>query len=1766
MSESVRDLVVTLSLDPSDYNRNLKAVAASIKEAEAQFKLAGAGVKNFENSLSGLQAKGQMLSSTLTAQGAAIQQLEGKLQAAKDAVAANQQYLETYRARLQSARQAEQALTQQLQQSASRRQQANQTINATRNAMANNLSALEANKAELASVDSQLAGLESTYAAMSAAYGTNSSAVQSLAQQIQALKQRQHELQTQGRSLQNNHRALANTLKQSQQAVLAEDKAEAQLAAQKAALGDEIKKLEGQVKAETRQLITNRTKVSELNAKLTEARAKYKEIQAAIAANNRALLEQQNGWIQASKALDKFSQKATAFGKGATQIGRTLTRSVTTPIVTLGTTAIKAAMDYESAFAYVRKTVHATESEYENLSAGIIDMSTKYARSATDIAQVVATAGQLGIANEHLLTFSKAMIDISNTAADIDAETAATQLAKFANIMGSSQGDFDRMGSTLIELGNNFATTEAPIMEMSMRLAGAGKQIGLTEAQVMGIATALSSLGIEAQMGGSSMSKALIKMEVAAATGGKELTDFASICGMTADTFKTAWAKDPVKVFQSFIEGLARMDDEGVSAIAVLNDIGISEIRLRDTLLRTTNATELFARAQNMANSAWSRNTTLQTEADKRYGTTASKLTNLKNKAMEAARTIGNDMTPTVQEWIEKAGELVNKFMGMDEAQRGTIEKWAAIAAAAGPAMLVLGRAATGIGNVTKVMSNGMKAIGNFTVSVAQAGGGVKGFLSAVGGLSTGAKVGLGLGITAAVIAGAVALYDYASGAKAARDAIEGMNEVAQDFKRNSADSFYKNDGMGALGLDKSIFTRQAVTADQYFSNLVNNWNTVKKKSKETVTYWQDGWKSLTAETRAGLQDILTAAQGKSGYGPLTASIETDMQALDKIDKKYTSILNRARNRALTANETKQLQQLMDQRQAIQIRYNLVENKGGGTGGFDEIDAQVKAVEKRVSLLGKNGVDVEVYQNAAVAYAQGWADVREQLENDFDTNIKLNETAISHAQNRVNAAQAAIDAQTQAGKRVTKKQQKELEAAQAELAAAQAMTDQIIEGYKNDYNAAEQRYKQGIAENLGKIVAGDDFKGTVDQLGELYSLIQQFGMGNEGGLQNLEAFVKGMDEGKWTDLATTLTLIAGLDSEKRDAIIGDNDSLRDALGMYMAIAQVAAQFPEQLSALSTIFGDALPEEVSSILQGFSLKDYANVWDEFAKDQTVDIEGAVLKISEVEFAPDALSSVDKELTRDIKIEKFVLDLTDGKGLTESEKTIDGFTAIVNKYIEDSGVDKTQLTASGVTLLVSKIAAATGATFDQGQLEAVVNAVLGELGIPGPSQLPRVTLWGDLVLSPMSKRAVLDSAKSGGWTAQSFKSASLASDAEKDLIISIGYDYDQLTDRDLIVYDEDGKLHVVVVPEIEGTTESVRAASEAMASGILGTGIASTRDKLFAKLSDLRGMNKKDMDFATKFVLGGMFGDFGVDEAQMLEIDSFVAEAVKHALSGGALEQAPALDLSRIAEYALKLGELGEGGQFRLDLLNSMISGGLEGVNTANFDSYLSAIMSYANQFLKEGTDAKIDFDILDLFLPKASAAEAENAVEKSLGPVLKVEPETEVDEAPIESAIESAVGSAASAASGRASSGGRGVGMNLAAGIVSGLNSYNFSGAASGLAAKLLAAVKGSLEIASPSHLFEREVGKFVAAGIGQGFLKEIPNQGRLIANASRELSSFAHSGLGFGSSVNNTSNQTFNSNSNLHVDTMIMQGDMDAEALMAQMTYYNKREAKGYGS
>nr|WP_308170157.1 phage tail tape measure protein [Enterococcus innesii] len=232
------------------------------------------------------------------------------------------------------------------------------------------------------------------------------------------------------------------------------------------------------------------------------------------------------GWLnKQGDTLIKQGERIQKFGSGVSKVGNALTIGVTAPLVAGATAVTKAAIDWESAFAGVKKTSDEVVDSngnvvysYDDLEASLRNLAKELPSTHSEIAAVAEAAGQLGIQTENVSAFTKVMIDLGEST-NMSAETAATELARFANITQMSQDKFSNLGSALVDLGNNFATTESEISAMALRLAGAGAQIGMSEGDILGFAAALSSVGVEAEAGGSAFSKVMINMQLAVEKG-----------------------------------------------------------------------------------------------------------------------------------------------------------------------------------------------------------------------------------------------------------------------------------------------------------------------------------------------------------------------------------------------------------------------------------------------------------------------------------------------------------------------------------------------------------------------------------------------------------------------------------------------------------------------------------------------------------------------------------------------------------------------------------------------------------------------------------------------------------------------------------------------------------------------------------------------------------------------------------------------------------------------------------------------------------------------------------------------------------------------------------------------------------------------------------------------------------------------------------------------------------------------------------------------
>nr|DAW53865.1 MAG TPA: minor tail protein [Caudoviricetes sp.] len=566
-------------------------------------------------------------------------------------------------------------------------------------------------------------------------------------------------------------------------------------------------------------------KLVEASASMTATAAKVAELQnryEQLASSMRQAYIDDSAFTKFGRGAQEVGNKISQVGQTVSGFGSALTRGVTAPIVAGAGLVVKAAIDYESAFAGVKKTVDETATvSYKNLSDGIRQMAKELPASAVEIANVAEVAGQLGIKAEDILSFSRTMIDMGEST-NLSAEEAATAIAKVANIMGLTSEDYSRFGASVVDLGNNFATTEKDIVMMANRLAAGGKLAGLTAPEILGLATAMSSVGIEAEAGGTAMTQTLTAIGNAVSLTTKDSADdlalIAKVAGTTSEEFQQAWKEKPAEALQSFIKGLNTAREKGANMDAILMKLGMTGVRQGNMLKSLALSSDKMSAAVARSNQAWKENTALTNEANKRYETTESQLKMFRNQLTDIAIEFGGPLIKALREglnaakpWIENLSELAKKFSSLSTEQQQNILKWGLFAAALGPALKLLGGGISVIGGFVKAIGGLSKGIGflsgsakylaNLPVGLNALAGSAGAAETAMAGVSTGAgslsgafgalanPLGLIVGSIALVTAGLVYLGNEKD---KARIKTEEFGSQLSDTARGELRSFQK--------------------------------------------------------------------------------------------------------------------------------------------------------------------------------------------------------------------------------------------------------------------------------------------------------------------------------------------------------------------------------------------------------------------------------------------------------------------------------------------------------------------------------------------------------------------------------------------------------------------------------------------------------------------------------------------------------------------------------------------------------------------------------------------------------------------------------------------------------------------------------------------------------------------------------------------------------------------------------------------------------------
>lgn len=493
------------------------------------------------------------------------------------------------------------------------------------------------------------------------------------------------------------------------------------------------------------------------------------------------------GVRESTSAYQGLASQLKDTGKGIKEVGEsidTITKPIqyaSTALAAGGVASAKFAIDFEDSFAGVKKTVDATPEQLAKIKQGIIDLSTTgidgrgaIPQTATELNELAAAGGQLGISQENIIDFTEVMAQMGSATNLVGEEGAAT-LARFMNVMGTSQGEIRNIGSAIVDLGNHSATTESEIAEMALRMGKYGSSVRMSAADVLGYSAALSSLGIEAQMGGSAIGRTWLSIETAVASGGEGLTKFAKYSGKSAEEFKEQWNTDSSGAFNGLLKGLQSAENLTVA----LDDLGINNTQDIQAMMALVNGYDLVTESVNRSNTAYQENTALQEEFNAKNETTASKLANTKNNIIEAARSIGETMLPSIKDASTTVADFAKGLSQMDDEQKRAVVNTGATVIAIGAISKVSAGAIKGVGGIVEAVGNIKKAF--------SAGGALAKFaptLASIGSVAGPAALAVA-GIATAAIAGKVA-YDkwYQSQYRWSEGLSEGNEKVKESLEK----------------------------------------------------------------------------------------------------------------------------------------------------------------------------------------------------------------------------------------------------------------------------------------------------------------------------------------------------------------------------------------------------------------------------------------------------------------------------------------------------------------------------------------------------------------------------------------------------------------------------------------------------------------------------------------------------------------------------------------------------------------------------------------------------------------------------------------------------------------------------------------------------------------------------------------------------------------------------------------------------------------------
>ena len=741
-----------------------------------------------------------------------------------------------------------------------------------------------------------------------------------------------------------------------------------------------------------------------------------------------------------------------------------------------------------------------------------------------------------------------------------------------------------------------------------------------------------------AQMGGDT-EKIVAAMDKAAAGLAKAQSSLEQLrAGYDAAKSSAAAAESTFKSSASVLEQMnLKAEAAAIKAAALGNAYEAAQSKFGDASLQAKEASDAYNEAAGEADK-------LIAAVEKQENVVAKNKASF-DKAVASVKKFESKISDTeekISDFNDKLDEMNSQLTsGMMEDAASDMDS-ASIATAVFQDVLenVSDKGLSGLGSALSSAVGNLDIFKDSTGIVNTALNALKGAISPIiSGLSTSTLGFLAVGAAAAY--GAYKLIDYATGAAAAREAQEKLNETAKEWSESDVTTSYeKSAGMGGYGLSESDFAPSAKSSQNWLNTVTKVWSDGKKETNEIVKEMVSGFTTGTDTMRESLTGLQQSAEkaGVSDTG-IFGDLDADLARLDAIDKEVESLLKKKQNGTLSEKDVANLQSLYDERGAIQVKYHLTEDD---TSGFEQIQQSVEAA------MSRGGSGADVWADAYASASQGIQAYTDSLNAEYDAQYKT----ISMIEDKNERLRALGELQ---------------------------------QWYNEQAAAGQEKYGQTLQSAADMTGAFSEGGAYADQMNKLTAAMDaMYAAANNSSKDNMAAFSSALSELDETQVVEMTAALTSMDQAGVELSGGMASALEAITKLKGALESDVFKDNEDLYAsLDQMFGENLDNEVLEINASLNTEALNAIYDAWAAGKHADIIPSIdtktIDLSELENLEGTVTAIHqgKSVTVDLStIDELAGTVTvindQGKATTVSISSLSNLSGTVTGYTESGSI--------------------------------------------------------------------------------------------------------------------------------------------------------------------------------------------------------------------------------------------------------------------------------------------------------------------------------------------------------------------------------------------------------------------------------------------------------------------------------------------------------------